>query len=400
MNSRVVGLDVARGVALIGMLAVHVFPTFRSDGRPAADTVIAAGRAAATFALVAGTGIALLTGGRRVPRGRDRVAASAALAVRALMIAVVGLTLGYVTTAAGLEAYVILVYYAAMFLVAIPLLGLRARALAGIAGVVALLGPVVIWLVHLGPDPALGTDPRLGDVIGHPVGLLGQLVLSGSYPLVAWMAYICAGLAIGRCDLRSPRLGSWLLAGGLALALAAWWASSVLLFQFGGLEHLRAGLRSGHGWTDTQLVWDPPVAATSTAWWLVGRAPHSTAPLDVVHTLGSAAAVIGAALLVTRVALIRRTLRPVADAGSMVLTLYVGHLLMLSTGVLDNHPLAQFLVLLVAMIMFAVVWRRYVGRGPLESIVSWAADRARAAVSPQGTGHRLGNPGPGAEGPG
>jgi hypothetical protein len=263
---------------------------------------------------------------------------------------------------------------------------LRPRALAFIAGTVAVVGPVVVWVTPFGPDPALGIDPRLGDVVHHPMGLLSLVVLTGAYPVVAWMAYICAGLAIGRCDLRSTRLAVWLLAGGLALALAAWWTSSVLLFQFGGLRHLRAGLPPGHDWTDAQLLWDPPADAESTAWWLVGRAPHSSTSFDVLHTLGSAAAVVGAALLLTRLPPIRRVLRAVGDAGSMILTLYVGHLLALSTNMLDSNQPAQFLVLLIAMVAFAVVWRRYVGQGPLEFVISWAAGRARATVSSERRG--------------
>jgi uncharacterized membrane protein len=377
-KARILGLDVARGIALIGMLAVHIFYTFDSNGLPSIATTVAAGRSAATFATVAGVGIALLSGGRRTLHGRERAASSVGLVVRALAIGLIGLALGYVTTAAGLPDYVILVYYAAMFLLAVPLLGLRTRALAFASVALAVAGPVAVSVFDLTPDAALGIDPRLGDVLHHPVGLLLELTLAGAYPVVAWLAYICAGLAIGRLDLSSRRVALWLVGGGLALATAAWWASSVLLFQLGGLRQLRAAAPPGQSWTDAQLLWDPP-AGISTWWWLAGRAPHSTTPFDMLHTLGAAVTVVGAALLVTRLALLRRLLRTVADAGSMLLTLYVGHLLVLSTGVLDAHPHAQFVLLLAALIAFAVVWRRYVGRGPLESVVSWAAARGRAA---------------------
>jgi uncharacterized membrane protein len=381
VGTRIVGLDVARGIAVIGMLAVHIFYTFDSNGAPSIATTVASGRSAATFALVAGVGIALLTGGRRTLHGRDRARAAAGLVARALMIGLIGLTLGYVTTAAGLQDYVILVYYATMFLLAIPLLGLRPRTLAVLAGVFAVAGPLVVSAADLVSDPGLGIDPRLGDVVHHPVGLALQLALAGSYPVVAWMAYICAGLAIGRLDLSSRRVATWLLGGGLALALAAWWTSSVLLFHLGGLGHLRAAAPPDQTWTDAQLLWDPPPDITSW-WWLAGRAPHSTTPFDMLHTLGSAMAVLGAVLLLTRVDLVRRLLRPVGAAGSMLLTLYVGHLLVLSTGFLDNNPYGQFFLLLAAMIAFAVVWLRYVARrGPLELVVSRVADQARAAVA-------------------
>ncbi|MFD1531718.1 heparan-alpha-glucosaminide N-acetyltransferase domain-containing protein [Pseudonocardia aurantiaca] len=69
---RVVGVDVARGLALIGMMATHVFATLDDNDNPTVATVVASGRAAATFVLVAGVSLAFLSGRRTAVRGRDR----------------------------------------------------------------------------------------------------------------------------------------------------------------------------------------------------------------------------------------------------------------------------------------------------------------------------------------
>lgn len=45
---RVIGVDVARGIALFGMMAVHVFATFDRHGTPTLATVLAGGRSATT----------------------------------------------------------------------------------------------------------------------------------------------------------------------------------------------------------------------------------------------------------------------------------------------------------------------------------------------------------------
>jgi uncharacterized membrane protein len=115
---RVIGVDVARGIALIGMMAVHVFATFDRHGTPTLATALAAGRSATTFVLVAGVSLAFLSGGQRVVDGRARTAAAAGIAVRALLIGAIGLLLGYAADA--IEVEVILPYYAALFLLAIP----------------------------------------------------------------------------------------------------------------------------------------------------------------------------------------------------------------------------------------------------------------------------------------
>ena len=52
---RITGLDMARGLAVLGMMAVHVYPDFNRNGTPSAAFAIAAGRSMATFVLMAGS---------------------------------------------------------------------------------------------------------------------------------------------------------------------------------------------------------------------------------------------------------------------------------------------------------------------------------------------------------
>ena len=89
------------------------------------------------------------------------------------------------------------------------------------------------------------------------------------------------------------------------------------------------------------LLWDAQIllaeAGSRISWWYLALPdPHSHTPVDLPHTLGSAGAVLGAALLLTGVPIVTRALSPVAAAGSMALTLYSAHLVLLATGV--PHP--------------------------------------------------------------
>jgi uncharacterized membrane protein len=212
---RVIGVDVARGVALFGMMAVHIYDALDDDA-PTAAWVVAGGRSAATFVLIAGVSLAFMSGGRRVVHGSDRLAASAGLAVRALLIGAIGLVLGFWDTA-GVD--VILPYYGLMFLLAIPILTLPPRVLAVISAAFLVLGPVLLVLTaRVG-----SVTPRhltAVTLVTDPAGLLTQLVLTGFYPAVAYMTYLCVGIALGRLDLRSPRLAWWLFGGGIALAVS------------------------------------------------------------------------------------------------------------------------------------------------------------------------------------
>jgi uncharacterized membrane protein YeiB len=383
-RTRLVGVDVARGVALLGMIAVHVIDDMDSRGNPTLTTEVAAGRASTLFVMLAGVGLALLSGGQRPAEGRARTAIAAGIAVRALLIGAIGLLLGELFGGSA-NVEVILPYYGLLFLLAIPLLGLLPRTLAWVTAAVVAVAPVVIlWIVaDVGTaELEAGGNVTFTTLFEDPGELLSALLVTGSYPVLAFMAYLCAGMAIGRLNLSSSRLAAGLLGGGIAMALGAQLVSSMLLFQLGGLREL-VDLVDANSTREAanQLLWDPdPVGSW---WYLALPAPHSSTPIDLLHTLGSAMAVLGAALLLCRVRAIARLLRPLAAAGSMTLTLYTAHLLVLATGVFEDEEVVLYLLMVVAALAFGYFWQRKMGQGPLERLVASTAGLARRAVAGQ-----------------
>ena len=126
------------------------------------------------------------------------------------------------------------------------------------------------------------------------------------------------------------------------------------------------------------LLWDPEQLPSWS--YLALASPHAHTQLDLVHSTGSAMAVLGASLLLTRIATADRLLRPVRLAGAMTLTLYSAHILVLATGLFEDDDLLLYLVLVVGSMVFATLWRRWRAQGPLEELVGRAAGRARRAV--------------------
>ncbi len=389
-KTRLIGVDAARGVALLAMMAIHVLPAWNGDLEPTLSWSLFAGRGVALFALLAGLSLALSSGGPRRLDGPALSAARAGIAVRAVIIMAIGLLLGYL----DIEAQVILAYYGVMFLLALPLLRLSARALTWTAGAVALLMPVVMQGVR---DylPVPGEQPTFTGLFTHFGESAGQLLFTGVYPALPWMAYICAGLAIGRLDLRSRRVQTGLLAAGCGLALLTTLASAFLLGPGGGrqsLAELNGGSTAGAEVVDDILVWGPdPALPTDSWWWLAGLAPYSSTPLAILNTIGISTAVLAALLLLERQA--RLVLAPLAAMGSMTLTLYTAHLLLLATGLLNDVPMISLLLQIVLVTVFALIWHRLKGQGPLERLVSGAVNRTRAAVLARqsgggGTTHR------------
>lgn len=356
---RVVGVDLARGLALLGMMAVHVLPAEDPDGSTSFVDQVASGRSAALFAVLAGVGLALAYGRRpSLPR------AGAAVLIRAGLIGAVGLGLGLLESGIA----VILAYYAVLFVLAVPFLRAGPKALAIAAVVVGLAMPFVSFAVRDELPERDGASPVPADLT-EPGRLLGELLLTGYYPGAIWLAYLLVGLAVGRTALQRTRNALRLAGSGAVLALAATGVSALLLGPLGGYAELAGVVRPGDGRTVEQVVDAARFGnvPTTSAWWLATDAPHTSTPLDLAATTGAALLVLGLALLVRgRPA---RLLTPLWAAGSMPLSLYTAHVAFVGLTETDD-PEPYYLAQVFMALLFATVWQRHVGRGPLEQVLA------------------------------
>ncbi|SDU39434.1 heparan-alpha-glucosaminide N-acetyltransferase domain-containing protein [Jiangella alkaliphila] len=377
VRSRLLGVDAARGIALLGMMSVHILPAMGDDGGATVSRLIASGRSSALFALLAGVGLALATGGRTPPRGRPLAAAGVGVALRALVIFLVGLCLGAFDSGVA----VILAYYGVLFLLAIPFLGLGPRLLIPLGLVWAVGAPLLNHYWRIG-EPLASYDSPSFESLEHPVDLLREVLVTGYYPVFPWLAYVLVGLGIGRLALSSTRVATALLAGGAALAVAAW-VTSTMLLDNGGLEHLVTAGLGGHPASPfdfTAAVNNTSFYGTTPAtswWWLIVASPHSATPFDLLHTIGTGAAVLGLMLLLA--SRVRLLVWPLAAIGGMTFTLYTLHVVLLS-GPIQGHDLSTYLVHVAIMFAVAMPWRAFIGRGPLEAVAASMGRAGRESV--------------------
>ncbi len=362
---RLVGLDVARCLALLGMVATHVLDARTSTGDLTLAQSLAGGRASALFAVLAGVSLALMTGRETPFRGRARAAASAGLAVRAVLIAGLGLLLG------GLDSglAVILTYYGVLFLLGLPFVGLRARWLLVCAGVWAVAAPVASQAVrpHLPERQFASPAP---DQLANPEMLVSELLFTGYYPAVPWLVYLLVGMGLGRLALSQRPVQARVAGVGIAVAVGAAAISRVLTASVGFSPDLLDEISTGmFGTTPTGGPWR----------WLLVVAPHSATPFDLAQTAGSALLVIGGCLLLVGLlpTAAERMTAVIFGAGTMTLTLYSLHVVMRTEAVWPPEEpgvyLSHVLVLLAIGALFVAVGRR----GPLE----WLVGLASAAVA-------------------
>ena len=387
---RLRGIDAARGLALLGMMATHLLPTFESnaDLTPTWIGLTLSGRAAALFAVLAGVGLALSTGKHRPLDGPELSAARRGVALRALVIAAVGLTLG------GLEVNlaIILVHYAALFLCVLPFLGMGLKRLCAWAGGWVLASPMLAyllrpWLLAANPPLELGHNPAWED-LSTPTRLLADLFFTGYYPVFQWLSYVLVGLVIGRLMLAKPLVPVVLLVVGSAVAFAAKTLGVAAMESWGGRAALEEILDSpGYPLDSVLQVNLTGIRQEGSWWWLASAAPHSGTTLDLLHTSAVAAAVIGVCLLLGRLAewVDLDLLLPLRGAGAMTLTLYTVHVWVVSGFYLKPLPAGwtedgMYFVQAATAIVVGMVFALLKWRGPLEWLGHAANQEGRGQV--------------------
>lgn len=317
-GGRIAGVDVARGLAVLGMFVAHVLPD--GDAESLAD-----GRSSVLFATLAGVSLGLITGGAEPAPRSERSRLLGGIALRAFALITLGLVLR--TTGSGIS--IILDYYGFFFLVLLPVVFAPRAVLVAIALVCASLGTALL--------DALPDDPRV--VIGNDPLLLLPLewTVTGTYPGLLWLGYLAVGLLAARSELRQLSTQLVMTGAGAAVSLAGY--GGALLLGRDASEH------------------------SNTLWEGLGAG-------------GLAIAVTGFLLLVAR-GPVATALWPLGAVGAMPLTIYTAQILVLALfrraypfGADDGARWVLLAVLVVGSLLAASLWRAFAGKGPLERLMA------------------------------
>jgi len=336
-NGRVTGLDAARALAILGMLAVNVGPLY-DDGIAGLVIRLPHGRASLLFVLLAGIGYSLLTrraaDGAALPWGQ--------VLWRTVLLSLIGLS----TQLAGHGSKVILTTYAALFLVGLVVVRAPSRPLLTASIVATAAGPLV-WLgAQLRTGEVFDRDPAT--ILDAPGQIVASTLLTGPYPVITWLAPFLFGMWLGRLRLQERCIQVRLTVAGVALTLIAELGSRALEALLGRPDR-EPGLD-----------------------WFLSAAAHSQMPLWLIRGSASAVAVLGLTLLV--LPYLGRFGWPLVATGQLALTVYVVHLFGIAEVVRPGPETAQAglvvtAVMALVLIGGAVAWRHFFARGPLEALV-------------------------------
>ncbi|MER6251995.1 DUF418 domain-containing protein [Streptomyces sp. NPDC001584] len=392
-GGRLAGVDAVRGLAVLGMFAVHVGPSPEPEG--AGYLLVAAdGRAPALFTLLAGFSLVL------AQRGLDPAQRPAGwarrwrpLLIRCALLAVLGVWLASLWPG----ILVILAFFAVYFLAAEPFTRLSTPVLTAVAGASVVAGPLLSFL--LGPvfgykSSGRGLVPEAADLASWSGlgAVLLELLLTGAYPLATYFPYVLAGMALARlCDVRerpvARRMAVWGTVAAFAGYGSAWLASHV----FGARQRLLEAIAVHH---PEALTAADPVrevlrgqygAVPSTSWdWLLVADPYSQTPLETLGNAGVGCALIGLCALAARHGVGARLLRPLTLLGAMALSAYVAHALVLAGPAHGAASWSAWLAFSGAALVLTWAWQRIwaespLRRGPVEHLLRLATrGRSRA----------------------
>lgn len=332
-EGRDLGVDLARGLAVVAMVVAHVKVWWPFDHGAAGYVLAQVNNVASPlFCLLMGVSAGIvLTRSRGAMTGAPFVARNA---VRGLVLVLAGLLLEQ------LETFVAIVLQAlgVVLVVGSVLALLPTWAVAGTAVATFLLGPGINELAraHLLPSP---TDPYL------VVRGLEWAVLSPYYRLTNLLPFFLAGVLLARRGLRTRDLQAVTVAGLAGLAFVA-------VHRASGRELMVSGTLA-----------------------------------DNVSDLGLSFTVLGLTLLACRTDRLRepvRGLTPVAAVGALPFSAYVLHVVLIAVVLHVWEPprpwdawLLPSAAVLLATVLGGWLWWTVLGKGPIERLLALVTDRIR-----------------------
>lgn len=344
-SGRLIALDAARGIAVIGMFLQH----FALNERNA----FVAGNTTLLFVLCGGISYSIMAQ-RMKERGSDASIFRSKMLARAIFVDIIGYLLIMLNTPYG----IILPAYAAMFILALILVNRSTRVIIYTAVGLLLFAPP---LMILGMSYFKGAY-LLQDIAGGP---MSALALAPAF---------VAGMAIARFNLTAKRIAITLaISGFIMLVIGKLLAAYVLPDLTTTFESwLVSKMDLNQAPPDEYAIWPHNVTPPQMWHLLLQTAPHTASTFQTLIGLGIAFLVLGLTFLIPDS--IKIVLTPFAAVGRVALTMYALQFIIVWVLTIFNIdydlskiPLNDLLVIVITLVIGSIIAR--MPNGPLESMM-------------------------------
>lgn len=356
MKKRIIGIDVSRALAVFGMVIVNFKIVFGEHGdswiKPLAG--LFDGKAAATFVVLAGVGLALMTNSaKQDPEKWNR--AKNRIIKRSFFLFAVGLSYYWIWPADILHFYGIYMLVTLLFLKKNG-----TQILTAVTGFI-LLFPLLLLFVNYEAGWNFSTLEYLDFLTIE--GFLRNLFFNGFHPVIPWTAFMLFGVWLGKQNLNDDQFVKKSL-----------WISSIVFILIQIISYGSILLLSGGNEESIKELTE-----------LMGTDPMPPMPFYMINGLSIATVVISSCILLGKKFEESKIVEALNKTGQLALTFYVAHVV-IGIGIVEEFSstkLGEFAIefsVLYALafnllcIQFSIIWLRYKKAGPLEWIMRKMTD--------------------------
>lgn len=354
VKNRIIGIDVARAIAIIGMIIVNFKVVLSHSENSLLSSILSVldGKAAATFVVLAGVGIALMSNSAIQNNNKEKLQkAKKGIFKRAVFLFLIGLTYLSIWPADILHFYGIYMLGTLILISASP----KTIFLSAIA--LILLYPLSMTLFPY--DQNWNFTTLKYSNFWTIKGFLNNLFYNGFHPVLPWIAFMWIGLWFGKKDLHDTQF----------VKRALWISLIIFVFTQSLSYGLLTILSEGNPIAKEELL---PVFGTS---------PMPPLPLYMISGCSIAIAIISGCILLAKEKNHSIFIKVLTHTGQLALTFYVAHVI-IGMGLIEmiqperisqkGSLLFSFLysiVFSIGCIIFAYLWRQKFSRGPLEILM-------------------------------
>ncbi|OPX54393.1 Uncharacterized membrane protein YeiB [Oceanospirillum multiglobuliferum] len=351
MKKRVTGFDLARALAIFGMVIVNFKIAMNAETGNLLLIKFAGlfeGRASALFVILAGVGVTFLTNkARESSDGAFVLKNRLSLIKRGLLLIAIGLLYTPIWEAD------ILHFYGFYFLIAAAIFTVKDKALLIISAVIMLIFPVL--MLFLNYEQNWNWSTLTYENLWSFDGMIRHIVFNGFHPVFPWAAFLIFGMWLGRQDLSQSLMRKKLLAWSLITLLVTEFSFYLIRVTIGDGSALEMTSEEVTFLFSTSII--PPL------------------PQYIISAGSSAVVVLIACLYFSDRFSESNINKWLYKTGQLSLTLYVAHVIigmgtLESIGRLENQTinfsLLSALIFCVCGIVFSVVWLKFFKAGPLE----------------------------------